>query len=37
MHNNLPEGPRYPIRSITDGRFRYIRNLLPQELYIEKH
>jgi len=37
IHNNLPEGPRYPIRSITDGRFRYIRNLLPDELYIEKH
>ena len=37
MHNNLPEGPSYPIRSLTDGRFRYIRNLLSDELYIEKH
>ena len=37
MHNNLPEGPRYPIRSITDGKTRYILNLLPQEIYIEKH
>lgn len=37
MHNNLPEGPRYPIRTVTDGRYRYIRNLLPDELYIEKH
>ncbi len=37
LHNNLPEGPRYPIRSVTDGRFRYIQNLLPGELYIEKH
>ncbi len=37
MHNNLPEGPPYPIRSITDGEFRYIRNLTPGELYIEKH
>lgn len=37
MHNNLPEGPPYPIRSITDGQFRYIRNLTPGELYIEKH
>ncbi|MAS96170.1 MAG: heparan N-sulfatase [Verrucomicrobiales bacterium] len=37
MHNNLPEGPKYPIRSVTDGRFRYIHNLLPDELYIEKH
>ena len=26
LHNNLPEGPRYPIRSVTDGKFRYIRN-----------
>ncbi len=37
MHNNLPEGPPYPIRTITDGEFRYIRNLTPGELYIEKH
>ena len=37
IHNNLPEGPRYPIRSVTDGKRRYIRNLLPDELYIEKH
>ncbi|MEM7383772.1 MAG: sulfatase [Verrucomicrobiota bacterium] len=37
MHNNLPEGPRYPIRSITDGNWHYIRNLMPEELYLEKH
>ncbi|MCA9217164.1 MAG: sulfatase, partial [Planctomycetales bacterium] len=37
MHNNLPEGPAYPIRSITDGKFRYIRNLTPDELYVERH
>ncbi|MCP4169385.1 MAG: heparan N-sulfatase, partial [Fuerstiella sp.] len=37
MHNNLPEGPAYPIRTITDGEYRYIRNLTPGELYIEKH
>jgi N-sulfoglucosamine sulfohydrolase len=36
-HNNIPEGPAYPIRSITDGEWRYIRNLTPGELYIEKH
>ncbi|MEM9481987.1 MAG: sulfatase [Verrucomicrobiota bacterium] len=36
-HNNIPEGPPYPIRSVTDGDFHYIRNLLPGELYIEKH
>ncbi|MBC8354644.1 MAG: sulfatase [Planctomycetes bacterium] len=37
MHNNLPEGPSYPIRTVTDGTYRYIRNLRPDELYIEKH
>jgi N-sulfoglucosamine sulfohydrolase len=37
MHNNLPEGPAYPIRTVTDGQYRYIRNLTPDELYIEKH
>ena len=37
VHNNLPEGPAYPIRTITDGHFRYIRNLTPDEIYIEKH
>ncbi len=37
LHNNLPEGPAYPIRSITDGTHRYIRNLKPDALYVEKH
>lgn len=37
MHNNLPEGPAYPIRTVTDGTYRYIRNLRPDEIYIEKH
>lgn len=37
MHNNVPEGPPYPIRTVTDGTHRYIRNLTPEELYIEKH
>ncbi|MFT5466139.1 MAG: N-sulfoglucosamine sulfohydrolase [Verrucomicrobiales bacterium] len=37
MHNNLPEGPAYPIRSVSDGEFHYLRNLRPDELYIEKH
>ena len=37
MHNNLPEGPAYPIRTISDGQYRYIRNLRPDEIYIEKH
>ena len=26
-----------PIRSVTDDEYRFIRNLTPDELYIEKH
>jgi len=37
MHNNIPEGPAYPIRTVSDGAYRYIRNLTPDEIYIEKH
>ncbi|MBN2272561.1 MAG: sulfatase [Sedimentisphaerales bacterium] len=37
MHNNIPEGPAYPIRTVSDGQYRYIRNLRPNEIYIEKH
>ena len=37
MHNNVPEGPPYPIRSVREARFRYIRNLTPERTYIEKH
>ena len=37
MHNNVPEGPPYPIRAVRDGRFSYIRNLTPEATYIEKH
>ncbi len=36
MHNNIPEGPAYPIRAISDGTFNYIRNLQPEKLYILK-
>lgn len=37
MHNNIAAGPPYPIRSVTDGRLRYIRNLLPETEFIQKH
>jgi N-sulfoglucosamine sulfohydrolase len=37
VHNNIPEGPAYPIRSVSDGEWRYIRNLTPGEIFIEKH
>ncbi len=36
-HNNVPEGPPYPVRTISDGTYRYVRNLKPENLYIEKH
>ncbi|WNJ20641.1 sulfatase [Pontibacter sp. G13] len=37
MHNNWPEGPPYPIRSITDGENHYILNLNSEQMYVEKH
>jgi uncharacterized sulfatase len=37
VHNNVPEGPPYPVRTISDGTYRYVRNLSPDNLYIEKH
>lgn len=37
VHNNVPEGPSYPIRTVTNGEFRYIRNLSPERIYIERH
>ena len=37
VHNNFPEGPPYPVRTISNGTYRYIRNLSPENLYIEKH
>lgn len=36
IHNNQPEGPHYPIRSIRTKDFSYIRNLLPDEPYFIK-
>lgn len=37
LHNNVPEGPPYPIRTIRTKEYRYIRNLTPRSEYIEKH
>ena len=37
MHDNLPEGPAYPSRTVSDGRWRYIRNLTPGEIYIQRY
>lgn len=37
VHHNIPEGPAYPIRSISDSKYRLIWNLTPDSTYIEKH
>lgn len=37
IHNNIPEGTPYPIRSIRDERYALILNLLPDKKYHEKH
>ncbi|MCF7816679.1 MAG: sulfatase [Kiritimatiellales bacterium] len=37
LHNNVPEGPPYPIRTIRSKDFRYIWNLTPDAEYSEKH
>lgn len=37
MHNNIPEGTAYPIRSIQDKRYKLIENLSPDSKYYEKH
>ncbi|MCK0137021.1 sulfatase [Arenibacter sp. S6351L] len=37
MHNNIPEGPPYPIRSITDGNWHYIKNIESESIYVLKH
>lgn len=37
IHNNIPEGPAYPIRSIRDTRYKLILNLLPQREYYIKY
>lgn len=37
VHNNVPEGTPYPIRSIRDKDFHYIVNLTPETSYHEKH
>lgn len=37
IHNNIPEGDPYPIRSIQDKRYKLIINLTPEADYYEKH
>ncbi|TYR38489.1 sulfatase [Sphingobacterium phlebotomi] len=33
IHNNIPEGPAYPMRSIRDNKYKLILNLLPDATY----
>ncbi|MDR3268481.1 MAG: sulfatase [Tannerella sp.] len=37
IHNNIPEGTAYPVRSIQDKRYKLIVNLTPDVPYFEKH
>ena len=37
IHNNLPEGRPYPIRSIRDGRYALIANLRSEKDFFQKH
>ena len=37
IHNNIPEGTSYPIRSIQDKRYKLIVNLTPEVDYYERH
>lgn len=37
IHNNIPEGPAYPIRNIRDDRYKLILNLKPEAEYRIKY
>ncbi|MEL7587450.1 MAG: sulfatase [Prolixibacteraceae bacterium] len=37
VHNNVPEGTPYPVRSIRNDRYKLIVNLTPEASYFEKH
>lgn len=37
IHNNIPEGPAYPIRSIRDSKHKLILNLTPDSSYYIKY
>lgn len=37
IHNNIPEGPAYPIRSIRDGKYKLLLNLTPEKDYYIKY
>lgn len=37
IHNNIPEGPAYPIRSIRSDRYKLVLNLTPEKDYYIKY
>lgn len=37
IHNNIPEGPAFPMRSIRDNRYKLIVNLTPENAYHIKY
>lgn len=37
IHNNIPEGPPYPVRSIRDHKYKFILNLTPDSTYKIKY
>lgn len=37
IHNNVPEGRPYPIRTIRNTQYKLILNLAPEQEYHEKH
>lgn len=37
IHNNIPEGPAYPIRSVRDNNFKLLLNLMPDSTYKIKY
>lgn len=37
IHNNIPEGPAYPMRSIRDKQYKLILNLTPEKEYRIKY
>lgn len=37
IHNNIPEGPAYAMRSIRDTRYKLIMNLTPEKTYHIKY
>lgn len=37
LHDNYPSGPPYPIRAVSDGRYRLVWNLAPDRRFVAKN